>query len=94
VVKEGRTPHLVMTSLSRHEIHFVKVAGLYVSERIHFGLLILRTTADKSVKYPSKQNHNYPGKQNLFQINSEINTSKMFVQWIVVPNFELQIAYT
>jgi len=56
-----------------------------MSKGIHFGLLIRRTTVNISVKYPRKQN--------LFQINSETIIFRMFVQWIVVPNFELQIAY-
>jgi len=86
VVGEGRTPNSVMTSLPRHEIQLVKVDGLYPPKSIHFGLLIRRTTVNKSVKYPPKQN--------LFQINSEIIISRMFVQWIVVSNFELQIACT
>jgi len=85
VVREGRTPNLVMTPLPRHELQLVKVIGLYVSKGIHFGLLIRRTTVNISVKYP--------GKLNLLQINSEIIISGMFVKWIVVPNFELQIAY-
>jgi len=46
VVRENRTPNLVMTSLPRHEIQYVKVDGLYVSEGIHFGLLIRRTTVN------------------------------------------------
>jgi len=74
-----------MTSPLRYEIRLAKVDGLYVYERIHFGLLIRRTTVGISVKYL--------GMQNLFQINSEIIISKMFVQWIVVPNYELRIAY-
>ena len=85
MVRADRTPNLVMTSLSRHEIQLVKIDGLYVSRGIHFGLLVRRTTINISVKYP--------GKQNLFQINSEIIISGMFAKWIVVPNFELQIAY-
>jgi len=86
VVREGRAPNLVMTSLPRHEIQLVKVDCLYISKGIHFGLLIRRTTVNINVKYP--------GKQNLFQINSELKIiSRMFVQWIVVPNLELQIAY-
>jgi len=86
VVREGRTPNLVMTSLPRHEIQLVKIDGLYVSKGIHFGFFIRRTTVNISVKYP--------GKQKLFQTNSAMIISRMFVQWIVVPNFELQIAYT
>jgi len=79
-VREGRTPNLGMTSLLRHEIQLIKVDGLYISKGIHFGLLIRRTTVNISVKFP--------GKQNLFQINSEIiNISRMFFQWIVAPNF-------
>jgi len=74
-----------MTSPPRHKIQLIKVDGQYVSKGIHFGFLFRRTTVDISVKYP--------GKQNLFQTNSEITISRMFVQWIVVPNFELQIAY-
>jgi len=84
VVIEGRTLNLVMASLPRHEIQLVKVDGIYVSKDIDFGLPTRRTTVNKSVKYPLKQN--------LFKINSEIIISRMFVQWIVVPNFELQIA--
>jgi len=69
-----------MMSLLRHEIQLIKVDGLYVAQGGHFGLLIRRTAVNISVKYP--------GKQNLFQINSEIiNISRTFVQWIVVPNF-------
>jgi len=75
MVREGRTPNLVMTSLPRHEIQLVKVDSLHASKGIHFSLLIRRITVNISVKYP--------GKQNLFQINSEIIISKMFVQWIV-----------
>jgi len=85
MVREGRTQNLVTTSLPRHEIQLVKVDGLYVSNGIHFGLLIPCTTVNIKLKYP--------GKQNLFQINSEIIISGMFAMWIVVPNFELQIAY-
>ena len=69
-----------MTSPLRHEIQLINVDGLYVSKGIHFGLLIRRTTVNISFKYP--------GKQNLFQKNSEIiNISRMFAQWIVVPHF-------
>jgi len=46
VVREGRTPNLLMTSLPRHEIQLVKVDGQYVSEGIHFGFLIRRTTVN------------------------------------------------
>jgi len=60
-------------------------AYTYISEGIHFSLLIRRTTVNKILKYP--------GKQNPFEINSEIIISRMFVQWIVVPNYELQINY-
>ena len=74
-----------MASLLRNGIQLIKVDGLYVSKGIHFGLLVRRTTINISFKYPRKQN--------LFQINSEIIISRVFVQWIVVPNFELQIAY-
>jgi len=70
---------------TRHEIQLVKVDSLYASKGIHFGLRIRRTTVNISVKHP--------GKQNLFQINNEIIISRMFVQWIVVLDFELQIAY-
>ena len=56
-----------------------------ISKGIHFGLLIRCTTVNNSIKSP--------GKQNLFQTNSEIVICRMFVQWIMVPNFELQIAY-
>jgi len=62
----------MMTSPPRHEIHHVKVDGLYVSKSIHFGLLVRRTTVNISVKYP--------GKQNPLQMNSEIITSGMFVK--------------
>jgi len=74
-----------MASLLRNGIQLIKVDGLYVSKGIHFGLLVRRTTINICFKYPRKQN--------LFQINSEIIISRVFVQWIVVPNFELQIAY-
>jgi len=74
-----------MASLLRNGIQLIKVDGLYVSKGIHFGLLVRRTTINIRFKYPRKQN--------LFQINSEIIISRVFVQWIVVPNFELQIAY-
>jgi len=74
-----------MASLLRNGIQLIKVDGLYVSKGIHFGLLVRRTTINIRFKYPRKQN--------LFQINSEIIISRVFVQWIAVPNFELQIAY-
>jgi len=73
-----------MASLLRNGIQLIKVDGLYVSF-ILACLYVRRTTINIRFKYPRKQN--------LFQINSEIIISRVFVQWIVVPNFELQIAY-